>query len=262
MAGAWPSNAATHARAWQWLNGQEADVALIQEAALQEDTAACWHSVVWSPKYGHNWGSAVLTRDTAYTLWQPGAANPWLSEVGGAACVAEPDSPDGLWLVSVHSSAGAWTQKDLHSLPALGGVPRCSVDGAELWEIEVVAHELQAVLRDRPFVMGGDLNSALAFDTHYGGKENEVLFANLTAAGYVDLRPRHAPEEQQTYFKARCRPYQLDHLFADADNEPRVTSWEVLTEVAAELGLSDHAPILVTLDLEDRKRQVLGSAHD
>lgn len=248
MAGAWPSKAAAHARAWQWLNEPDADVALIQEAVLQEDTEARWRSVVWSSKYGHNWGSAVLARDTSYTLWQPGAANPWLSKVGGAACVAEPEDPYGLWLVSIRSSAGPWRNTDLHSLPPLDGIARCSADGSELWEIEVVAHELKHVVRNQQFVMGGDLNSALAFDRNYGGQENEVLFANLAEAGYVDVRPRHQPDEVQTYFKLGARAYQLDHVFADAATEARVSSWSVATDVSSKFCLSDHAPILITIE--------------
>ena len=64
----------------------------------------------------------------------------------------------------------------------------------------------------------------------------------------MDLRFRHQLEEVQTYYKARARPYQLDHVFADRTTESRVKSWTVLGEVASQLGLSDHAPILVTLE--------------
>lgn len=248
MAGALPYNSSAHARAWQWLHEQDVDIALVQEAALQGDAAAHWDSVVWSSKYGHNWGSAVLTRGTSYKPWQSSPTHPWLREVGGAACVAEPEDPVGLWLVSVHSSAGAWRQADLHSLPPLDGIARCSEDRSELWEIEVVAHELKHVVRNQPFVMGGDLNSALAFDRNYGGRENEVLFANLAEAGYVDVRPRHQRDEVQTYFKAGTLAYQLDHVFADAATEARVSSWSVVTEVSSELCLSDHAPLLVTIE--------------
>jgi endonuclease/exonuclease/phosphatase family metal-dependent hydrolase len=152
-----------------------------------------------------------------------------------------------LWLVSVHSSAGAYKAAEFEMLPPLEEVARCSTDGSELWEIEVIAHELRDVLHGQPFVLGGDLNSALAFDKNYGGRENERLFANLAEAGFVDVRPRHQPAEVQTYFKARTRAYQLDHVYADSLTESRVESWTVLSEVARELGLSDHAPILVAL---------------
>jgi hypothetical protein len=247
MGGAWPGNAPAHARAWRWLEAQDVDVALVQEAVLYDGVHAKWDSVVWSSKYGHNWGSAVLTRGSFYAPWDAPLAHPWLRLVAGAACVARPIDPAGLWLVSVHSSADAYKQSEFSTLPSLEGVSRCSSDGSELWEIEVIAHELGEVLRGRRFVLGGDLNSALAFDQNYGGCENERLFSNLAELGYADLRPRHRPLEDQTYYKPRSRPYQLDHLYADAATEASVESWTVLSEVASELGLSDHAPVLVTL---------------
>lgn len=248
MAGAWGYNASAHSRAWEWLCEQDVDVALVQEAVVQEGVRENWGSVVWSSKYGQNWGSAVLTRLASHLPWRPSTDHPWLAQVAGAACVAQPAHPDGLWLVSVHSSAGAYKVAELPTLPPLTGVARCSTDGSELWEIEVLAHELRDVLRDQAFILGGDLNSALAFDTNYGGRENELLFANLAESGFVDLRLRHQREEVQTYYKARTRPYQLDHVFADRTTELRVRSWTVLGEVASRLGLSDHAPVLVTLE--------------
>lgn len=248
MAGAWGYRASAHARAWEWLCEQDVDAALVQEAVVRENVSEKWDSVVWSPKYGHNWGSAVLSRGKSYMPWEPSGAHPWLTLVAGAACVAQPADPAGLWLVSIHSSAGAWKDAEFPTLPPLEGVSRCSTDGSELWEIEVIAHELRDVLRDRPFVLGGDLNSALAFDRNYGGRENEILFANLARSGFVDLRPRHQPEEVRTYFKQGTRAYQLDHTYADPATETRVTSWTVLSDVPSQLGLSDHAPVLVTLE--------------
>lgn len=247
MAGAWPSAATGHTNAWRWLNDLDVDIALVQEAVRTDQAVAHWDSVIWSSKYGRNWGSAVLTRGMSYRAWEVPTTCPWLRAVGGAACVAEPEEPGGLWLASIHSSAGSWKETELPSLPSLDGIARCSADGSELWEIEVVAHELRDVLRDKPFIVGGDLNSSLTFDKNYGGRENEVLFANLAGSGYVDLRPRHELDEVQTYFKPGAHPYQLDHVYADTGTEVRVTSWEVLTDVAAGLGLSDHAPILITL---------------
>lgn len=247
MAGAWGANARTHGRAWEWLGEQDVDVALVQEAVVHDRLGEQWDSVVWSSKYGHNWGSAVLTRGSSYVPWEPTIAHPWLTLVAGAACVAQPADADGLWLVSVHRSAGAYKAAEFENLPPLDGVARCSTDGSELWEIEVIAHELRDVLFGRPFVLAGDLNSALAFDENYGGCENEGLFANLGESGLVDVRPRHQAAEVQTYFKARTRPYQMDHVYADPVTESRVESWTVLRGVASELALSDHAPILVTL---------------
>ena len=104
---------------------------------------------------------------------------------------------------------------------------------------------MQPVLAGTPFVFGGDLNSSLLF----GDPTEPRLFANLAVQGFTDLRNRHSADEQQTFFKAGKRPFQLDHVYSDAATEARCVSWQVLTDVAADLGLSDHAPILVELDV-------------
>lgn len=64
----------------------------------------------------------------------------------------------------------------------------------------------------------------------------------------MDVRPRHQPDEVQTYFKLGARAYQLDHVFADAATEARVSSWSVVTDVSSKSCLSDHAPILITIE--------------
>jgi exonuclease III len=71
------------------------------------------------------------------------------------------------------------------------------------------------------------------------------LFENLAAQGFVDSRITE--HEQRTYFKKRKLGYQLDHVFTDAVTADAVTGWTVLTDAAAELGLSDHAPIKVEI---------------
>lgn len=249
MAAAFGSNLQRHAEAWAWLNDQAADVALLQEAVPQEDAVQGWGTVVFRPKY-KNWGCAVLVRAGGYEAWEPSPQEPWLGRIGGAACVAKPVDGHGIWLASVHSDAASFEEINKRypdwygDLPPRNNVLRCSE--AAMWEIEVIAAELRPVLDDSHFVLGGDLNSARLFDDHPGG-ENERLFANLHAQGYVDTRPRHSAQEVRTYFKEGRRPFQLDHVFADRDTESTIASWRVLEAPAGSLGLSDHAPIEILL---------------
>lgn len=249
MAAAFGYNKERHAEAWAWLNDQAPDVALLQEVVPHEDALRGWGTVVFRPKY-KNWGCAVLVRAGRYEAWEPTPQEAWLRRIGGAACVAKPVDPRGIWWASVHSDAASFEEINkrypewYRDLPSRDSILRCSE--SDLWEIEVIASELSAVLKDSHFVVGGDLNSARLFDDNHGD-ENERLFANLHAQGYVDTRPRHSAHEVRTYFKDGRRHFQLDHVFADRDTESAVTAWRVLEEPAQSLGLSDHAPIEILL---------------
>lgn len=61
-----------------------------------------------------------------------------------------------------------------------------------------------------------------------------------------NLRSRFFEEEQQTWFRTGNGPYQLDHVFADAETEKMVSRWRVVREaVERKPQLSDNALIEV-----------------
>lgn len=252
MGAAYGFKGAKHGAAWEWLNAQDADVAMLQEVVPRQEYLDEWKSIAFTGKW-QNWGSAVLVRGGGYEKWEPSAQQPWLQTVRGAVAVAKPIDDAGPWFASVHSDASSFEatakkwKSTYQNLPPRDGIRRSREK--EMWEVEVIAHELQPVLAGREFLFGGDLNAALMFDKP-GKAEEAVLFANLAALGYIDIRHRHSPHEVQTFFKPNGRPFMLDHLYADTKTEAAVTSWRVLTEVAVELGLSDHAPIEVALEAE------------
>lgn len=241
---------AKHEAAWEWLNQQGADVALVQEAVPLENFTTQWRSTIFHGKWGKKWGCGVLVRNGEYEVWQPSDSHPWLQRVGGAVTVAHPIDGEGLWFASVHSDSSSFEATNRKypttygDLPDREGIARCSAK--EMWEIEVIAHELSPVVASHKFVFGGDLNSSLMFDKKPGGQEAR-LFENLANLGFKDTRPRHSSAEVQTFFKSGKRPFQLDHVYADESTEQRVTRWEVLAGVAEELKLSDHAPIVLEL---------------
>jgi hypothetical protein len=74
------------------------------------------------------------------------------------------------------------------------------------------AQDLEGLFHGRTFVAGGDLNSALLFDTNNGYDNNSQLFLNLAQGGFHDLRTGRSVDEQRTYYKAGKGHYQLDHL--------------------------------------------------
>lgn len=50
MAGAFGYKRDRHARAWQWLNEQDADVALIQEVVPHPEEMGAWGSLIFRGK--------------------------------------------------------------------------------------------------------------------------------------------------------------------------------------------------------------------
>ncbi len=212
-----------------------------------EELSADWILVTHSLKYSRSgvaWGSAVLVRSGhQYRRYDVGQDS-WLAELAGAVSIAEPVDPAWPWLVSLHSNAYPIPAEKLAARD-LANVRACKP--GVLWEVEAAAHELEPLLRGRRFLMGGDLNSSLLFDEVNGYAWNRILFANLRLTGFIDLRERHSPAEQRTYFKQGRRHYQLDHVFGDARTESQVMSWSVVPDVAEERDLSDHAPILIEI---------------
>ena len=84
MAGAYDYKRDRHARAWQWLNKQDADVALLQEVVPHPEELGAWGSRIFRGKYKQH-GCAVLLKAGGYRAWEPTDQEPWLKRVGGAA---------------------------------------------------------------------------------------------------------------------------------------------------------------------------------
>jgi hypothetical protein len=185
----------------------------------------------------------VLTKAASHQEFVPDAQDyPWLAALAGSVAIAWPADPTEVWLVSVHSLADPMATAQLANSD-LAGIRRC--DARKMWQIQAIAFELRRLLAASRFIVGGDLNSSLLLDGDQPGR-NATLFANLAAAGLVDLRPRHHAAEQQTWFHGNDRPLQLDHVFADIDTEKTMTSWRVAPlPVTNGRALSDHAPIII-----------------
>ena len=258
-------NIAKRKAPWRFLDEIEADVALLQEAIpphnpgvrelelLDTPMREGWRSIVAAPTYrevpgrGGQWGSVILSRSADLEIYQPDDSVPWLKMLWGGTAVARLTDPP-IWLASLYSDASSVSGERLAGR-SVDALRRC--DPQRIWEIELAVADLERLFAGSRFIAGGDLNSSLAFDANYhpGNPSNARLFANLAEAGFVDLRPRFFEEEQQTWFKAGNGPYQLDHVFADAETEKAVSSWRVLREaVERKPQLSDHAPIEVILE--------------
>lgn len=248
MAGAGFHSRTTHDDAWRWITSEaDFDIAILQESTPPQWVLEDFPVVIHNPKYpqtGKRWGNSVLCRQDKYRQFKFDLDQPWLKRIGGSVTVAQPSDPDGIWVINIHSNATPLPQDlfvELHDL----GVPHCHPN--KIWELEVAAHFLRPILEHKQFVFGGDLNSGYLFDTIYRYDNNKIMFENMRQQGYIDLRLAHSDVEQQTYFKRNNGPYQLDHLFGDALTAARSIRWEVLSHVARDLELSDHAPVVIEL---------------
>lgn len=247
MAGAGFFTGASHAEAWMWLRDDaDFDIALLQESIPPIDVRESFATVLFQPRFPARklaWGNCTLVRDrslNARTIEHP----TWAASSMDAALIAS-DGRDLPVLVNVHSNANPIEGFPRAEFAAAGGL---MCHKTKVWEIEVLAQQLKSLLSGRRFVLGGDINAGLLLDEVYGYKNNEILWRNLAALGYVDLRLRHSQSEQQTFFRERTNPYQLDHFFGDALTAESVKTWTVLTEVARDLKLSDHAPVVIEIE--------------
>lgn len=242
--------------AWEYVrrNAANFDVALLQEtgdprSSLEDQ----WRSVIWRP-YSREpgsrlarWGSAVIAPALELEQYEPGEDFPWLSELDGCVAVAR-SAQEPTWFASVHAQASPVQQAilDRHSWD---DVPLCN-PGRYVWQMDLIPFELHRLFAGETFLWGGDLNSAVSMDDVPGfSGGNRLLRKIWRDAGSRDLRQRFFTEEQQTFFAPKRRPYQLDHVFANAETEPRVVGWRVDTgPITSAPSLSDHAPIWVELD--------------
>jgi exonuclease III len=248
MAGAGFHTASSHQDAWHWLTKEcDFDVAMLQESTPPQWVFDEFSVVIHNPKYpqkGQRWGTSIICRQEIYSQYVPEPEEPWLEKIRGAVSIAEPNDPEGIWLVNIHSNAYSLPKSILASLDDMA-VPHCHPQ--KIWEVEVAAHFLEPLLKGKRFVFGGDLNSGYLFDVVNHYENNKIMFENMRKQGYIDLRLAHSDVEQQTYFKKGKGPFQLDHLYGDTDTAGHTTRWEVLAHVARDLELSDHAPVIVEI---------------
>jgi endonuclease/exonuclease/phosphatase family metal-dependent hydrolase len=247
-------SAAGHERAWRYLlDEQQFDVALLQETRPAPEWASDrLRSTTWSPKYataGRNrplWGCAIVSTSLDLRTYEPPAEICWLRERSGSVAIAQ-TTGDPRWLASVHFYAGEIPDEQVrrHTVEGI----RISTPNGTVWETDVLPHELHRVFGHDTFLWGGDLNADPRMDDvrgFVGG--NRRCFAAYETAGSRDTRARFHDSYVQTFFSPGRGPYQLDHVFADARTEARVTGWRVDQRPATSTEpYSDHAPIIVEI---------------
>lgn len=245
-------------RQWALLAALLPDVALLQECR-PDDIAVngpSWmanlYDVVGDLPDQWTACSAVLVRKSLHATaldrtGLPEAERRWLEYLSGyvATAVVSMDGRETT-ISSVHTIA---KQVDDPSVTDADHerVRRRALDRA--WHNDLAVAALTPWLEGRPFIVGGDWNNALLFDTTYplgaegGPMASAEFFANRSSSDWHHALRKFHPDEVRTYLDPASAPYELDHVFTDKSLHERLNACAVVD--APGLGeLSDHAPLI------------------
>ena len=237
--------ARSHDEAWRrLLYDLEPDVALVQEAR-PPDWVIETRSVVWRPEHSHtSRGTGVVAAGRAL-LGTRSVRHRWLPRLGGQVIVTEADTSaaENLLIASIHDQAKPVDPRIIDG-EDVEGIKLQQAN--EIWPLDLIFDDLRRDAHRRRFVIGGDLNASLLLDSNYGPRGNAEFFERVADAGWIDCRATFYEDEQRTFFQPGKDPYQLDHVFVDAETADHLEAFIVLTDDKY-LVLSDHAPVVVDI---------------
>jgi hypothetical protein len=231
-----------HDQAWHYLLGLGPDLALLQETlppgwVRNEGTLVCGPfkqsgSAIFSPRFPIERfllpSKSVLRPLGAYLAY-------------GVASL--PDGTDAL-VGSAHAVDRQATRVHLAGLdPAT--IARPSVKRPRI--NDVVFAGLEELARERtPFIFGGDWNTGRSQSNKKAGEE---FFSRARDSAWYDCVWEKRGEEVRTWFREGDLIIQNDHVFCDKALGSRLTAVSAAGDAVTELGLSDHAPLILDFDI-------------
>ena len=246
--GRWRDEPTLHDRAWQWIAAVEPDLAFLQETLPPAWALDRWTIVLGPHRF---FASALVAQDRVplHELVVP--ADGPLDRFGSYLATGELRLVDGtpVLVSSVHTPARvapAWAHPGLdpESLARMTvGVP---------WLNDVAFAGLRELVDGRRFVIAGDWNTSRWCDTDgVPAPDGQEFFDRASAAGWIDVSLDPDGHELKSWFgSTNPRFSQLDHVFVDAETARAARSFTIDPDPAETLGLSDHAPLLLELDLD------------
>lgn len=236
-----PRKPGLHDQAWHYLLGLGPDLAFLQEArppgwARMEGQVVSqpfdrWGSVIFSPRYPLE----PVRPAEGSALWR----------LGAYLAYARAGLPDGTtaFAVSVHARAAPATRRQLGDLDpetiARPSVPRPRVN-------DLTFHELADLVGER-FIAAGDWNTGR---TQASATAGEEFFVRAHERGWYDCVWDRFGIEVRTWFREGDALVQDDHVFCDPSLGATVQERPWAAEDAVvRLGLSDHAPLIIDLDV-------------
>jgi exonuclease III len=247
-----------HERAWHWIAALDPDLAFLQEVRAPAWAQERWQVLVGPYQF---FASALLARRDADLRPASLPDGGILDRFGSYLATAELDVSGigSLLVASVHTSAAVappWGHPGLDR----AAIARPSV--GEPWWNDVAYAAYSDLVRDRCFIVAGDWNTARWPDEH-GVPEpaGAEFFERAAAAGWVDVSLDAEGREGRSWYGTLApRPYQPDHVFSDRMTAALVRTFEIEPWPVLALGLSDHAPLLLTLEVGgDRAALDVGS---
>jgi exonuclease III len=244
--GRWRDDPELHDRAWRWLAECDPDLALLQETQPPR-----WAGDEWTVVHGEyqRFASAIVARreleltpvelEHGSTLERFGA---YLATAG----LRLPKAP-ALMIASVHTSAKMapdWGHPGFER----SAIGRRTV--GEPWWNDVAFAGYERLVGDRPFLIGGDWNTARYVDDDgVASPEGSEFFERAAAAGWVDISLDASKREGKSWYgSTNPRRYQPDHVFADTTTAKLVRAFTI-DPTPAMFGLSDHAPLVLDISL-------------
>jgi endonuclease/exonuclease/phosphatase family metal-dependent hydrolase len=253
-AGRWREEPALHERAWHWIAAVDPDLAFLQEVEPPAWALERWAIHVLPH---HFWASAIVARKGSGLAPAQLPAGGVIEAAKAYHATAELTLADGdrLIVASVHTparEAPRWGYRGYRT----AAIARASV--GKPWWNDVAFAGYRDLVAGRRFMIAGDWNTARWADKD-GVPEpaGQEFFDRAAEAGWVDLSLDADGREVKTWYgSTNPRFSQLDHVFVDTQTASSKHSFRVDPCPVEAHGLSDHAPLVLELDLE-----VSGSDH-
>jgi hypothetical protein len=232
-----------HDQAWHYLLGLGPDLAFLQESlppawirgegTLAHGPFKQWGSVIFSPRF-------PLER---FRL--PQETN--LRALGSYLAFGEASLPDGseIFVASVHAPARPATTAQMEHLDS-ASASRPSARRPRINDVVFIG--LDKLVVDRQFIVAGDWNTARIQGSALGKKLGAEFFERARDRGWSECVPKNG-KEVRTWFGAGDHLRQDDHAFCDSALADRLQNVRTAEDAATDLGLSDHAPLILDFEV-------------
>ena len=247
-AGRWRDDPDLHERAWHWIAAVDPDLAFLQETEPPDWARGHWEVITLPHSF---WASALVARRSLGLRVLEPPTGGVLAKAGSYHAFGEIElvSGDPLLVASVHTSprvAPVWGYREHYRREQIArpsvGVP---------WWNDVAFAGFRELVDGRRFIVAGDWNTSRWVDSEgVPTPSGAEFFERATAAGWVELSLDADGREGRTWYgSTNPRTHQPDHAFADTETAATLRSFRIDPYPVEVHGLSDHAPLLLELDV-------------
>lgn len=244
---------------WEYFAGFDPDIAMLQELGNIPANIAADYSILQRKAYAGNgsdqrFSTAVAVRGEI--LESISFSTPWdwvneeLENFKGNIVAAKIRLNNGATynVASVYSPAWPIFKRSRHE--EIDVSPIKLKNNPDVWLTEILWAALQHADRtEHPWIVAGDLNSSVTFDTLWTGgpRGNQEIQDRMVALGFTECLAFSQGQLTPTFENPRGKQviHQMDHLFASDQMIPRLAKCETADpkRVFGE-SMSDHLPII------------------